>query len=67
MPDQDEYKRAYLVIRYRRNVWRPWMFMEFWPIVGWPEERDYETEFGARFRIEMYFGSIRKNPGKLLE
>lgn len=67
VPPQTEYKRAQIRIRYRRNIWRPWLFMEFWPIVAWPEERDYETTYAARFRLEMYFGSIRKNPSTLSE
>ncbi|MFC1664490.1 hypothetical protein ACFL17_02535 [Pseudomonadota bacterium] len=67
IPPQDEYNRIIFKIRYRRNIWRPWLFMELWPVVAWPEERDYETQFGARFRLEVYFGSIKKNAEKLDE
>lgn len=50
------YQQVKLRIRYRRNFWRPWMFVEFWPVVGWVEERDWETVVGARLRLEINFG-----------
>ena len=53
---RDKYQQVKLRIRYRRNFWRPWMFVEFWPVVGWVEERDWDTVFGARMRLEINFG-----------
>ena len=32
------------------------MFVEFWPVVGWVEERDWDTVLGARMRLEINFG-----------
>ncbi len=46
----------HLRLRYRRNFWRPWMFVEVWPAVGWPEERDWQTVLGVRMRLEINFG-----------
>ncbi len=53
---KDKYQQVKLRIRYRRNLWRPWMFVEFWPVVGWVEERDWDTVLGARVRLEINFG-----------
>jgi hypothetical protein len=53
---KDKYQQVKLRVRYRRNLWRPWMFVEFWPVVGWVEERDWETVLGARLRLEINFG-----------
>ena len=46
-----------LWLRYRRNIYRPWMFTEIRPMVGWPVERDYETTWGILVRLEFIFGS----------
>ncbi len=50
------YSHYQLQVRYRQQAWRPWFFVEFWPIVGWPEERDYDTVLGARIRLEVNLG-----------
>lgn len=51
------YDNVALQIRFRRNVWRPWFYVEFWPVVGWPEERNWEMTLGARLRLEINLGS----------
>ena len=52
-----EYFNHYqLQVRYRQQFWKPWFYAEFWPIVAWPEERDYETTLGARLRLEVNLG-----------
>lgn len=43
-------------VRYRQQLWRPWFYVEAWPTIAWPEERDYETTLGIRFRLEVNFG-----------
>lgn len=53
---EDRYDQFQLRLRYRRNVWRPWMFVEVWPAVAWPEELDWETVLGVRMRLEINFG-----------
>lgn len=58
---QDNYQQLALRMRYRRNVWRDWLFIEFWPIVAWPEERDWETVLAGLFRLEITFGAKGKS------
>jgi hypothetical protein len=43
-------------MRFRQQLWRPWFYVEFWPIVAWPEERDYQTSLAARLRFEINLG-----------
>jgi len=64
---KDQYKQAQLRLRYRRNVKWPWFFVEFWPIVAWPEERDYDTVFAARLRFEVVLGKVPENLGARLD
>ena len=45
-----------LWLRYRRNFYRPWMFGEIRPMVGWPAERDFDTTWGILLRLELFFG-----------
>ena len=62
--DQDEviggaknkYNHYIAQLRFRQQFLRPWFFVEFWPIVAWPEERDYNTILGARIRLEVNLG-----------
>ena len=44
--------------RYRRNVWRPWLFVEVEPFVLWPREHDYEGINGVVLRLETLFGRL---------
>jgi hypothetical protein len=53
---QDSYYSGLIRLRYRRNIWRPWFFVEVWPTLAWPEERDYETTPAVRIRFEINFG-----------
>lgn len=55
------YQQVLLRLRYRRNVWRDWMYVEFWPIVGWAEERDWDTILAGAFRLEVTFGGKGKS------
>jgi hypothetical protein len=54
--DADYFNHYQAQIRIRQQAWRPWFFVEFWPIVGWPEERDYQTTLAARIRLEVNLG-----------
>jgi hypothetical protein len=58
---QDSYQNVALRLRYRRNVWRPWLYIELWPIIGWAEERDWDTVLAANFRLEVTFGGKGKS------
>ena len=53
---QTNYQKVVVRLRYRQNFWRPWMFVEFWPSIGWAEERDWDRVLGARVRFEINFG-----------
>jgi len=55
----EKYTHYTLRLRYRTNVMFPWLFFELWPIVSWPEERDYETTYAFRFRVEFHFGYLQ--------
>ena len=57
---QDHYDQFAVQLRYRRSIGRPWFFVEFWPIVYWPEERDWQTSLAARIRVEVNLGSLGK-------
>jgi hypothetical protein len=50
------YSHYQLQVRFRQQAWRPWFFIEFWPIVAWPEERNFDTVLGARVRFEVNLG-----------
>lgn len=54
--EQKRYQHFAMQIRFRQQVWRPWFYVEVWPVVGWPEERDYDTILGARLRVEINLG-----------
>ncbi len=57
---QNRYDQFAIQLRYRRSIGRPWFFVEFWPIVYWPEERDWQTSLAARIRVEVNLGSTGK-------
>lgn len=53
---KNHYQHYVAQIRYRQQVWRPWFYVEFWPMVMWPEERDYDTILAGRIRLEVNIG-----------
>ena len=57
---KDNYQSVQLRLRYRRNVWRDWLYIEFWPVIAKAEERDWDTVLGAFFRLEITFGGKGK-------
>lgn len=56
-----------LRLRFRQNVFYPWLFYEIWPIAGWSEARDYEFTPAIRFRLEVVLGDVPKGLTKLDE
>ena len=60
IPAQASYQQVQIRIRYRRSFWKPWMFFELWPLVGWAEERDWESTLGVRIRLEFNYGGLGK-------
>lgn len=53
---QDSYVHYIARVRYRQQLWRPWFYVEFWPTVAWPEEREYDTTLAFRIRLEVNLG-----------
>ncbi|MCQ6263102.1 hypothetical protein MLD55_14265 [Alcanivorax sp. MM125-6] len=47
-----------LYARYRRNVWRPWLFVEVEPFVLWPRDQGYQGVNGIVLRLETLFGRV---------
>ena len=54
-PD-DEYSRLLALLRYRRRVKWPWLFVEIWPGLGFAEERDYSSVLYGRLRVDIHYG-----------
>ncbi len=52
----DRYRGAEFRLRYRKNVWRPWLFVELWPGIAWPAEREYRRTFVGLARVEVTIG-----------
>lgn len=56
IPAQKQYQQAAVQLRFRRSFLRDWFFVEFWPMVVWAEERDWETLLAGRVRFEVNLG-----------
>lgn len=63
----DRYNLGMVRLRFRQNVFYPWLFYELWPTAAWPEERDYEFTAAIRLRIEVALGDIPSGIVKLEE
>jgi hypothetical protein len=66
VPD-DKYTNYLVRLRYRTNWLHPWLFVEFWPTVMWPEEHDFRTTYAFRLRFELHFGYKRAEPIRIDE
>ena len=55
-PGGSNYQHFVAQVRFRQQVWRPWFYVELWPIVAWPQERDYDTILAGRLRLEINLG-----------
>jgi hypothetical protein len=53
-----------ILARYRRNVWRKWLFLEGEPFIQWPRKEDgsWEEVWGATLRVEVLFAGAVPNP-----
>lgn len=49
-----------LLVSYKRQIFRPWFFMDFAPQIDFPKEQDYQ--FTPSFRVGMtaYFGAAQR-------
>jgi len=55
-----------VLVRYRRNVYRKWLFLEGEPDIHWPrkEGEDRKPVWGATLRVEILFTGVGPNPGE---
>ncbi|MGE5285148.1 MAG: hypothetical protein ACM3OG_09275 [Actinomycetota bacterium] len=55
-----------VLVRYRRNVWREWLFLEGEPDVHWPRKEDGSRKavWGATLRAEILFSGVGPEPQK---
>jgi len=55
-----------VLARYRRNVWRKWLFLEGEPYINWPRKEDgsRESVWGAILRVEILFAGTVLTPKK---
>jgi hypothetical protein len=53
-----------VLARYRRNVWRKWLFLEGEPDIHWPRKEDGSRKpvWGASLRVEILFTGAETNP-----
>jgi len=53
-----------ILARYRRNVWRKWLFLEGEPDIQWPRKEDGSREpvWGATLRAEILFSGTGPDP-----
>ena len=53
-----------ILVRYRRNVWRKWFFLEGEPELHWPRQDDGSRKpvWGATLRAEILFFGAEPNP-----
>ncbi|PKM21787.1 MAG: hypothetical protein CVV10_07580 [Gammaproteobacteria bacterium HGW-Gammaproteobacteria-14] len=49
-------------IRFRRNIWRPWLYYEVEPFVVWPRLENYKDTAGIVLRLETQFGLYSATP-----
>jgi hypothetical protein len=47
-----QWKRTAISLRYRRQFWREWFFVEVIPEIAWEEEFDWDTNPGVRIAFE---------------
>jgi hypothetical protein len=53
-----------ILSRYRRNVWRKWLFLEGEPYIHWPRKEDgsRHSVWGATLRVEILFSGVGPDP-----
>lgn len=53
--DDEVLTEVWTTVRYRRNIWRPWLFYEIEPGVSWHEKVDYRIEPTVAVRLDIQF------------
>ena len=49
--------RYTLSVRYRKRTWRDWFYYEIAPEVSFEDEFDYQSNYGIRLRVEIFYGA----------
>lgn len=57
--ERDHYEGHTARIRYRKNIYRPWLHYEVWPSVSWLAENNGELSLGGLLRMEVQFGKYQ--------
>ena len=57
-PGRNHFDNGEFRIRYRKNIWRDWFYVELWPSVLWPQEKDYSAIYGGTIRVEALIGRL---------
>jgi len=54
---QPNYRKEQMLVslRYKRNILRPWLFIEIEPYVIWLREENFRTSAGIAMRFEVHF------------
>jgi len=60
MVGDSRFQGSALQVRYRVNVWRPWLYLEVWPSISWPIENQYRGLYGGLIRVEALIGRSSK-------
>jgi hypothetical protein len=48
-------EQVLLSLRYKRNVLRPWLYLEVEPFLLWLRSEDFRTSLGIALRLEVHF------------
>lgn len=60
-------ERAWFSVRYRRQIYKDWLFVEFEPGVYFSREFDFRPEPVTRFKIEAVFGAVSLKRDDIME
>jgi hypothetical protein len=55
----DELNEVKLVVRYRQQFWREWLYFELAPQLRFPRDMSFHGVPGILFKFELFFGGIR--------
>lgn len=56
--ETEHYRGSEVRFRFRHNIWRKWLYYEFWPSITWFAEDDYRQTFQGLFRVETVIGKF---------
>jgi hypothetical protein len=48
-------EQALVSMRYKRQIYRPWLFLEVEPFILWLRKEDFRTSYGIALRAEIHF------------